>query len=368
MSISTENPNTGVTPPPSYTKMKRKHEHLDTDSLQDLPTPADKKRKKHKGDVDADAADIPSSKKEKKIGKKSGPYIGENRDEQGEETRAEGSGEKKRKKKKRDSDAELVVTHLDDPIEKVIAQETHAPNAETRKEKKERRKQRRELDDVDGAFMGTTGPGKTKRTKKGRGVEEDVKSAEADVSIVEEDRKAKKKKNNRDAEVDADSQAASTPKKKSEGDTREPETKEARKERKKRTKGLTDPEGDDSLFEQASKALLYAYSQFSDPSSWKFQKARQNWLLRNLWSETNIPETYIPLVTRYFSNTQGGIRENLIKMCRSHLSPPIAAEAAAEGTQDETSPAALAPSVPSDALCARAQFVLDALAVDAQST
>ena len=32
-------------------------------------------------------------------------------------------------------------------------------------------------------------------------------------------------------------------------------------------------------------ALSYAYLQLEEPSSWKFNKARQNWLLRNVWSE-----------------------------------------------------------------------------------
>ncbi len=32
-------------------------------------------------------------------------------------------------------------------------------------------------------------------------------------------------------------------------------------------------------------ALDYAFTQFEEPDSWKFNKARQNWIIRNVWSE-----------------------------------------------------------------------------------
>ena len=32
-------------------------------------------------------------------------------------------------------------------------------------------------------------------------------------------------------------------------------------------------------------ALHYAFCQFDDPASWKFNKAKQNWLIRNIWSQ-----------------------------------------------------------------------------------
>ena len=62
------------------------------------------------------------------------------------------------------------------------------------------------------------------------------------------------------------------------------------------------------------------------PSRWKFNKARQNWLIRNVWSSEavslfsldvwfddkmlyQVPEIYFPLVLRYLANVQGGCRE-----------------------------------------------------------
>jgi hypothetical protein len=64
----------------------------------------------------------------------------------------------------------------------------------------------------------------------------------------------------------------------------------------------TDPSVDESLSEQSRKgmprnshvcllsiewftALSYAYARFEDPPNWKFNKARQIWLIKRLWSE-----------------------------------------------------------------------------------
>ncbi|KAG7097174.1 hypothetical protein E1B28_004549 [Marasmius oreades] len=80
---------------------------------------------------------------------------------------------------------------------------------------------------------------------------------------------------------------------------------------KKKSKKLDflDPREDLTLSEQAQKALSYAYTQFQHPKKWKFHKARQNWLIRNFWSDNTIPDVHVPLVLRYFANIQGGARE-----------------------------------------------------------
>lgn len=31
-------------------------------------------------------------------------------------------------------------------------------------------------------------------------------------------------------------------------------------------------------------ALIYIYSQSASPGTWKFNKARQNWIIRNVWT------------------------------------------------------------------------------------
>jgi len=34
--------------------------------------------------------------------------------------------------------------------------------------------------------------------------------------------------------------------------------------------------------------LEYAFLQFNKPSKWKFNKAKQNWLLRHVWSSEEV--------------------------------------------------------------------------------
>ncbi|KAG2152893.1 hypothetical protein DEU56DRAFT_727237 [Suillus clintonianus] len=97
-----------------------------------------------------------------------------------------------------------------------------------------------------------------------------------------------------------------------------------------------DPSVDESLSDQSQKSLSYAYARFQDPPNWKFNKARQIWLIKRLWSEemasfscefddckadcgflSQIPEKYFALVTKYLADVKGGIRDNLIQMCNS---------------------------------------------------
>ncbi|KAJ8592129.1 hypothetical protein M405DRAFT_764030 [Rhizopogon salebrosus TDB-379] len=98
-----------------------------------------------------------------------------------------------------------------------------------------------------------------------------------------------------------------------------------------------DPSSDESLSDQSRKALSYAYARFQDPPNWKFNKARQIWLIKKLWSEEmasfssafvglliagflfQIPEKYFALVTTYLADVKGGIRDTLIQMCNSEI-------------------------------------------------
>ncbi|KAK7061467.1 DNA helicase [Favolaschia claudopus] len=100
-----------------------------------------------------------------------------------------------------------------------------------------------------------------------------------------------------------------------------PDSEKPRKKKRKNRTGFPDPSEDPTLSEQASKALCYAFSQFhkSKHTQWKFSKARQNWLIRNIWSD-KIPDDHLPLTIQYLSNVQGGVRETLLKECRSQIS------------------------------------------------
>ncbi|KAG2058939.1 hypothetical protein BDR06DRAFT_875433 [Suillus hirtellus] len=94
----------------------------------------------------------------------------------------------------------------------------------------------------------------------------------------------------------------------------------------------TDPSVDESLSNQSRKALSYAYARFEDPPNWKFNKAKQIWLIKRLWSEEMIPEKYFALVTKYLADVKGGIRDNLIQMCNSVVASetpdPVTSESA----------------------------------------
>lgn len=117
-----------------------------------------------------------------------------------------------------------------------------------------------------------------------------------------------------------------------------PDSKPFKKKKGHRPSDLpsTDPSVDESLSEQSRKALSYAYARFEDPPNWKFNKARQIWLIKRLWSEEMIPEKYFTLVTKYLADVKGGIRDNLVQMCNSVV--------ATETPDPATSESAILPS------------------------
>ncbi|KAJ7774275.1 hypothetical protein DFH07DRAFT_800865 [Mycena maculata] len=177
------------------------------------------------------------------------------------------------------------------------------------------------------------------------------KQRKEDVSVSEESKKKPKREKRRRENVEEENSLRVTE------ESAEPE----KKKYKKNKTGFPDPQDDPALSEQASKALLYAFYQFRKPSKWKFSKARQNWLIRNFWSDT-IPDTYLVLTTQYLSNVKGGVREKLIQDCQSILSPP----APDKPTSSETTPATQSVTVPveverNELKLVRARALLDAL-------
>ncbi|KIK08541.1 hypothetical protein K443DRAFT_85301 [Laccaria amethystina LaAM-08-1] len=154
----------------------------------------------------------------------------------------------------------------------------------------------------------TPSPNQVKKKRKAEGEQQ------VDTSTGEPLKK--RKKHRRDAMEEA------------EKDTRDA-TAEAppKKKRHKNRTGLADPREDTVLSNQARKGLEYAFLQFHRPSKWKFNKARQNWIIRNVWSAENVPEMYLPLVIKYLTNVQGGSRTKLIETCQSILDKPHKPEA-----------------------------------------
>lgn len=54
-------------------------------------------------------------------------------------------------------------------------------------------------------------------------------------------------------------------------------------------------------------AAIHYAQQFGTPA-WKFNKARQGWLLRNLWSSEEIPNDHVATVVGYLKTVMGGVR------------------------------------------------------------
>ncbi|AFR94832.1 nucleolar protein [Cryptococcus neoformans C23] len=113
---------------------------------------------------------------------------------------------------------------------------------------------------------------------------------------------------------------------------------------------------DSSLSDQAKKNIFYAHlftlSQSPSPApntpSWKFSKAKQNWLMRNIFSDIEVPETYFEVVLGYLKTTHGHSRNTLIEQAKKILEPPQvppteSVDPAAEETADVAMPDTASP-------------------------
>ncbi|KIY49592.1 hypothetical protein FISHEDRAFT_72904 [Fistulina hepatica ATCC 64428] len=123
------------------------------------------------------------------------------------------------------------------------------------------------------------------------------------------------------------------------------------------------PKKDASLTEQSRKALDYVYAFHKHHEKWKFNKARQNWLIRNCWSLDEIPDPYSRLLIKYLRSVQGGLREKLMQTCRKHLaveSPPVKPTDCTPETPPQSRKEVRAPASDSK-IQERAQALLDAL-------
>ncbi|KIR68681.1 nucleolar protein [Cryptococcus bacillisporus CA1873] len=260
------------------------------------------------------------------------------------------------------------------PVSKINAPapETKVGNEAEAKDKKKRRKRE--------SRAGTEAETKESLTKDARVDVPAIIDKENDVGEVEEEGKGKgngadkveKREKTRDeaskegkkrkrkteqahvepqtttAEVSASPVAATT----AEGND-EPKEKKPKREKRpkiKSVKGAIDisqqpevdvqvaPEGsesttiftDSSLSDQAKKNIFYAHlfalSQSPSPApnvpSWKFSKAKQNWLMRNIFNHIEVPGTYFEVVLGYLKTTQGHSRNTLVEQAKKILEPP----------------------------------------------
>ncbi|EPQ28759.1 uncharacterized protein PFL1_03562 [Pseudozyma flocculosa PF-1] len=179
-----------------------------------------------------------------------------------------------------------------------------------------------------------------------------------------------------------------------------------------------DPELDLRLSEHAKKAIEYARVYSSDRASWKFNKAKQNWLLRNALAcppadydpelatrkpaaqgdkpseeaptaaqgaqdgqgdaaaadkekpeedegENFIPEVFVPVVTAYLKSVMGAAKQRLVETLKEALNAPVPETAAAE-TVSDVDAAASAPAAADKSTGKSVSF--GAMAMEAEKT
>ncbi|KAI9067642.1 hypothetical protein FKP32DRAFT_1664183 [Trametes sanguinea] len=306
-------------------KSSRKHKKAKLDNLAASEEPQDsaKKSKRSKkakaaepvADIEeehseaqpAPAAEVAKPKKEKKRKEREAAA------DEPVETKADAEEPKKKKKKRKHEES----TSASAPAEQSApppAESTTKPSegVKSKDEKKEKKGKKAKK-------AGESGKGAAPAAEPDSSARGDVGPAAQSEARPAQDEKTKKKDKKKRKKGASDGDDADGQKPAKEG--MESSSKREKKRRRRTTSGFPDPTDDEALTEQAQKALHYAFTQFEEPGSWKFNKARQNWLIRNLWSEEAIPETYIALVSRYLQGVQGGAREALIKSCREALQP-----------------------------------------------
>lgn len=208
----------------------------------------------------------------------------------------------------------------------------HTTNEAVTEQRPKKKKRKRTADGDEAQVEGLDIDGESKKKKKKKKREKKaVSDDDEEVGDQVGDQSALKVADSDDipAEVFQSEKATKKEKKKrrkesqSEGAQALDDTLEPKK--KKKRSGNTDfpdPEDDASLTDQARKGehimelfvhyysdptplcglgLLYVFSQFEDPDAWKFNKARQNWLIRNVWSDQIVSE----VVPRNLSLSQG---------------------------------------------------------------
>jgi len=248
-------------------------------------------------------------------------------------------GEKKDgKRKKRANDSEETPAQPDEknssPDEEALA----------KREKKERKKARKEAEAATALELEPNSELGSKPRKSEKRKSADTESTtnqdalEPTSESISKPRKSKKRKS-----VDT------------EGESTAPSELKTKSKKRKPSNEYPDPIDDATLSDQSKKALGYVFSQTTDPA-WKFNKARQNWIIRNLWTSESIPEKYIPSVAEYLSKVQGRVRETLIESCNKVLTP-----SAPEDTESTVLPSLDLPMSDPAEKERRARSIVDAL-------
>ncbi|KAI0040705.1 hypothetical protein FA95DRAFT_1611591 [Auriscalpium vulgare] len=256
---------------------------------------------------------------------------------------------KTKKRKKRDTELDLVVSVIEDANSGV-------EKADLQSDKKAAKRRRREaIAIIENVEDHTVDDSKGKKRNgaddtKNIDQEPDVSDVQAAESSARQVRKRKKVGDGAERRKKRDSGG--------EGGEVEGKSKRRKHKAKKDSIDLLDPVEDESLSDQARKSLSYAHLRAVDPANWKFNKARQNWLVRNIWSEVSIPDKYVGLVTGYFTDVQGAVREKLVKSAEAYHSSTADPMASDPEVADGNA------KVAGLALQSRARTLLDSLAAE----
>ncbi|XP_056018477.1 uncharacterized protein LOC125670802 isoform X3 [Ostrea edulis] len=159
---------------------------------------------------------------------------------------------------------------------------------------------------------------KTKKSKKKRksmdaaeDEAQDVTGGAKEPSSCEEKRKKKKKHRLQHVEEGTDGENNETlSSEKAESNEMEEEKKshKKKKEKKKKSNSVQDtPEPE--LVKADKQASEYLHQWASNKESWKFQKVRQVWLLKNMYSEDKVTNDDFTILLRYLDGMKGRSRE-----------------------------------------------------------
>ncbi|KAG9101181.1 hypothetical protein FS749_009643 [Ceratobasidium sp. UAMH 11750] len=218
------------------------------------------------------------------------------------------------------------------------------PPSASSKQKSSKKAKQKEKTDSD---VHATSEPRDKKRKKHRGEGDDVRPAATPVIAGHEPPKKKQKVERKDVNEDNDV-----------ADNTRIESSPSKPEREKRPKKpkdktpvkasteeapvsvldkiriadipipYTNPLTDASLPELSQRGLAYAYQyaqHISLPSDsaraaqqpWKFNKGRQNWIIRNVTDPAVVPDQYLALAMVYIDSIKGGARDVLKKTCKT---------------------------------------------------
>lgn len=213
--------------------------------------------------------------------------------------------EPKAKKRKRDREPAE-----DAPIDAAPTEATDQPSLDEMKRKKKKDRKHKELSPavpVEDEQPADAPKRKSKKRDSAPAVEAERPAADDAGDLEDPSPTKKKKKKRKDQTADEEDVAGEKP--------------------ARTSKKYPDPVKDETLNEQSQKGLAYAHS-YATSSDWKFNKARQNWLMKHVYDPAVVPDEYLRMVFHYLKSIKGQALEHLRKTSQSIVDSPTSQEPA----------------------------------------